>query len=291
MHGQPLTGDAKWQMLMGRNWVTSREDKTRRGHANKWNLQQTKVSIWFPLPFNFLQCVVPFRMGLTGPVLLEREGNAKMMFQVHSTLSARNWPGQNISRTSKEVQEKTQNPHGYQQKVKNVPGLSDGWQAARWSKVERGHVQVAQEKMKWESGWELILTGRCLPRQGNIEKHEVQAHTAAYDSLDTSAQLCGWWQEHGITKHDTSHLLLMCISTVTSCKNMQKHQQKRAAVISVPFHCKISSISEKFVGWSLNGAGFKIRKCGKMSQTFGFSWKLSGKTRVEKCVGKCIKSW
>lgn len=104
--------------------------------------------------------------GSQGQCCLEREGNAKMMFQVHSTLSARNWPGQNISRTSKEVQEKTQNPHGYQQKVKNVPGLSDGWQAAGLSKVERGHVPSGTRKnemRKWmriDIDWKMLATSR-----------------------------------------------------------------------------------------------------------------------------------
>lgn len=170
-------------------------------------------------------------MGLTGPVLFRKGGKC--------TRSAHNWPGQNISRTSKEVQEKTQNPHGYQQKVKNVPGLSDGWQAAGWSKVERGHVQVAQEKIQWESGWELIwLEDACHVKETlrNMRFRHIQQLM-----IDTSAKLCGWWQEHMELQNMIRRIFCSCAYRLwlaaQTCKNINK---RRAAVISVPFHCKIS---------------------------------------------------
>ena len=52
----------------------------------------------------------------------------------------------------------------------------------RGSKVEAG-LQVAHEKIrKWMTIITMNMPERCMPGQGNIEKHEVQAHTAVYDS-------------------------------------------------------------------------------------------------------------
>ena len=85
------------------------------------------------------------------------------------------------------------------------------------------------------------MPGRCMPDQ-NIEKHEVQAHTAVYDSLDTRER----WKEFGITRHNTPHLLNMCISTVWPERLVEKAPTNGLAKNESPsflFHSTVRLIS------------------------------------------------
>ena len=97
----------------------------------------------------------------------------------------------------------------------------------------------AQKNEKMDDNY--CMPGRCMPDQ-NIEKHEVQAHTAVYDSLDTRER----WKEFGITRHNTPHLLNMCISTVWPERLVEKAPTNGLAKNESPsflFHSTVRLIS------------------------------------------------